>query len=605
MKKAIYIISSVLLALSLHQGASAQTNQAPYFHLGDTAQIRMCTSDTVMSLYRMSAVVDSNAGQLITWSVAMSASHGSISGLSITDTASAGIDYQSGILYRPTTGYSGLDTFALQIADDSGAVDTIYIYANILGLPDAGTLSGDSVVCVGSSITLTASVSGGTWGMLGSRATDTAGVIRGVSAGADTATYTVTNACGNAMSSHALTVMAAPILGTITGASSVCRYDTITVHASTAGGSWHNTAHATTLIDSNIIGVSAGIDTITYIVANFCGSDTTTHTVRVDTAAPSAHTITGLATLCVGDSITLTDSAVGGTWSSLATSIARINSVGVVRGVARGNATLVYSISNSCGVVADSHSVVVQGIPSAGRIVGYDSVCVGSTITLRDSVTGGTWISSESDFVSVTSAGVASGNLFGSAIISYIVRNACGSDTATHRVNVNIPAPPIGGSNTICFPGFTVLTNGLSGGTWSSSNPFIAFVFAGNVVGIGLGTATISYRVNNACGNTAATHDIEVLNCPPAGVTEVSSQPWALQVMPNPSHGQFTIAIDGATQEEGIVTITNLLGQTVHEMKQMVGSTNDINLSLAPGIYQLQIALPKQNRNLRSTLVIE
>jgi hypothetical protein len=102
-----------------------------------------------------------------------------------------------------------------------------------------------------------------------------------------------------------------------------------------------------------------------------------------------------------------------------------------------------------------------------------------------------------------------------------------------------------------------------------------------------------------------ATHDIEVLNCPPAGVTEVSSQPWALQVMPNPSHGQFTIAINGATQEEGIVTITNLLGQTVHEVKQMVGSTNDINLSLAPGVYQLQIALPKQNRNLRSTLVIE
>lgn len=605
MRKAIYIISSLLLALSLHFSTFAQTNQAPYFHLGDTAQIRMCTSDTVMNLYRMSAVVDSNAGQIITWSVAMSARHGSISGLSITDTASGGIDYQSSIVYRPTSGYSGLDTFALQIADDSGAVDTIYIYANILGLPVAGLLSGDTIVCVGSSITLTASVSGGVWGIIGSHATDTAGVIHGVSAGYDTVIYTITNTCGSTVVRHGINVMAVPVVGAIMGASSVCRYDTVSVHASALGGSWHNTAHATTLIDSNIIGVTGGTDTLTYIITNYCGSDTAYHLIRVDTSAPRAHTITGLTSLCVGDSITLSDSAMGGNWRSLASSIARINSAGVVRGVARGNATIVYSISNSCGVVADSHNVVVQGLPSAGRIVGYDSVCIGSTITLRDSVTGGTWISSESDFVSVTSAGVASGNLFGSAVISYIVRNACGSDTATHRVNVNIPAPPIGGSNTICFPGFTILTNGLSGGAWSSSNPFIAFVFAGNVVGIGLGTATISYRVNNACGVTTATHDIEVLNCPPAGVTEVSSQLGTLQVLPNPSHGQFMVNIDGATQEEGWVSITNLLGQTVKEMKQIIGRSNDINLALAPGIYQLQISLPKQSKNLRTTLVIE
>ena len=90
-------------------------------------------------------------------------------------------------------------------------------------LPNAGTVSGSTTVCVGSTTTYTSNgLSGGTW----SSATPsvatvdaTTGVVTGVSAGNATITYTFTNSCGTSSASQTITVNPLANAGTVSGAS--------------------------------------------------------------------------------------------------------------------------------------------------------------------------------------------------------------------------------------------------------------------------------------------------------------------------------------------------------------------------------------------------
>lgn len=74
--------------------------------------------------------------------------------------------------------------------------------------PSAGSIEGGDYVCVGSSIPLIVSSTGGVWRAVNSRATvsTTSGVVTGVSPGADTIVYRVANACGADSVLHIVTV---------------------------------------------------------------------------------------------------------------------------------------------------------------------------------------------------------------------------------------------------------------------------------------------------------------------------------------------------------------------------------------------------------------
>jgi hypothetical protein len=81
-----------------------------------------------------------------------------------------------------------------------------YIAVSVFPYLSAGLITGPATVCTGSAITLSDSVTGGTWAVAGSHATVSAGIVTGVTGGADTVAYTVTNFCGSATVSHAITV---------------------------------------------------------------------------------------------------------------------------------------------------------------------------------------------------------------------------------------------------------------------------------------------------------------------------------------------------------------------------------------------------------------
>ncbi len=94
-------------------------------------------------------------------------------------------------------------------------------------------------------------------------------------------------------------------------------------------------------------------------------------------------------------------------------------------------------------------------------------------------------------------------------------------DDANYRVRKVTPCnpmvAPITGPSTTCAYTLITLSDTTFGGDWSSSNPGVAEVTYGNVLGLATGTVTISYTLSNSCGTTAATKTITITPMQSAG----------------------------------------------------------------------------------------
>ena len=298
-------------------------------------------------------------------------------------------------------------------------------------LPVAGTITGASSVCVSSTITLTDATTGGVWSSSNSTATVLAGVVSGVSAGIDTISYSVTNTCGTATATKTITINPLPLAGTITGASSVCVSSTITLTDTTTGGTWISSNATATVLAGVVSGVSAGTDTINYSVTNTCGTVTATKIITVN-PLPVAGTITGASSVCVSSTITLTDATTGGVWSS-SNSTATVLA-GVVSGVSAGTDTINYSVSNMCGIETATIVITINPLPDAGTIIGSDSVCVGDSITVSNTSSGGSWSTIIGNATIVS--GVLTGVAAGVDTIVYSVTNTCGTATTEKTIEI-------------------------------------------------------------------------------------------------------------------------------------------------------------------------
>ncbi len=270
----------------------------------------------------------------------------------------------------------------------------------------------------------------------------------------------------------------------------VCQGSTLTLTNSLSGGAWTSasTGVATVVSGTGVVtGVSAGTAVISYTAA--CGSTVTT-TVTV-LAAPAA--ITGNAPFPNCTNITLADPSGAGTWSSGSPSIATVVSgTGVVTGVTAGSGTITFTLaSTGCMAIAP---VTVTALPAS---TGGNQVCVGSTMTLANSVTGGSWSSSNTGLATVgTGTGLVTGVGAGSLNIVYTMPGAC---TSTLPITVNPLPAAIGGTSPVCAGSNITLTDATGGGTWSSSNTALATVAGGVVTGVAGGTLNISYTLPTGC----------------------------------------------------------------------------------------------------------
>jgi uncharacterized protein YjdB len=119
---------------------------------------------------------------------------------------------------------------------------------------------------------------------------------------------------------------------------------------------------------------TSGISTPGAYHTAYGGGSTDAFLVKFN-CSPGVAAITGPSTVCVGNTITLSDTRSGGIWSSSATSIATVGTSGIVTGVTNGLAIISYSVTNFCGttvvtapVYVGSYITTIAGTPS---VLGY------------------------------------------------------------------------------------------------------------------------------------------------------------------------------------------------------------------------------------------
>ncbi len=303
-----------------------------------------------------------------------------------------------------------------------------------------------------------------------------------------------------------------PAAPAISGPSSVCPGSTITLTDASAGGTWtsSNTALATVGSSTGIVtGVSSGTLTITYTPD--CGAIATKSIVVSSLPA----TPSGSSTVCAGTTTTLTNSSGSGTWVSSNTTVATVGSAtGVVTGVASGVSNIIFTLSST----GCSSSKMLTTNPLPAAISGSPNACVGLSTILSDGTSGGTWSSGSTSIATVgSSTGVVAGVTTGTASISYTIPTGC---FRTIPVTVNALPATISGSSTVCGDLTTPLTDGTTGGVWSSSSIANASVdsFSGVVTGGSAGSAVISYTLPTGCyiTHTMSVHPFSAITGTPS-----------------------------------------------------------------------------------------
>ncbi len=390
----------------------------------------------------------------------------------------------------------------------TGSITTTAMTIIANTVPVTGAILGISDVYIGATVALTDHTPGGLWFSSNGRATVTGGIVTGVSSGLDTISYVVTNLCGSDTAYRTVSVHSLP---------DVCVGTAITLADTATGGIWSSSNSNATVVGGIVTGITAGTDTIRFVVNNSCSSDTA-YVVIIIKPLPFAGSIAGATSVCIGANITVSDTAPGGVWSL--TNPAGSIVAGVVTGVSSGTDTVLYVVTNSCGIDTASTIINVSPLPFAGSIAGSGSVCAGEAITLTDGASGGVWSSVSTAVATIDPLGDVSGLVSGTSVISYTVTNSCGTDVASVIITVNpIPfAGTIGGSAIVCAGAVITLTDAATGGTWSSVSTGVATVSSGGVVsGVLAGTSLISYAVTNMCGTDVTTIIATVNALPVAG----------------------------------------------------------------------------------------
>jgi len=299
-------------ATSVCAGAATSlsvTSSGGTWSSSNTAIATVSSSGVVTGVGAGSVTISYSAGCVSTLSFTVQGAPGAITGgsslcvgatLSLSNPAAGGTWSSSNPGVAGVSGsgvVSGVAAGTATITYSTGCGTNATLAVTVNALPAVAAINGATAVCVGGSIQLSNATAGGVWT---SSASATAGVsgsgsVTGVAAGTATISYSVTNSCGTTDVTHAVTVDAANG-GTITGADSVCKGagHEVTLTASATGGTWTSSNTVRAVVDATtgvVTGVSTGSFTITYVVANTCGTFTVTHVMYVRTPSKC---VTGL-----------------------------------------------------------------------------------------------------------------------------------------------------------------------------------------------------------------------------------------------------------------------------------------------------------------------
>ena len=449
-----------------------------------TYAIGTCTVTAVVTVNTQPAIITGTA----------SVCQGSTTAL--TDATSGGIWSSSNTIVA-SVGTDGTVTGnAVGTATISYTIGSCFVTQNVTVNTQPTGITGNAPICQTFSITLLDGTTGGIW----TSGTTTVATVTGggIVTGGGVGTSVITYAIGTCSVTAVVTVNTQPAV--ITGTASVCQGSTTALTDVTTGGIWttSNTIVAIVGTDGTVTGNGVGTATITYTI----GSCYVTQDVTVNTQPVG---ITGNAPICQTFSVTLLDGTGGGIWTSGTTTVATVTGGGIVTGGGVGTSVITYAIG-TCSVTA---VVTVNTQPAI--INGITGICQGSTTLLTDATGGGIWSSSNTAVASVGTDGTVTGNIVGTATISYTI----GSCYVTQEVTVNTQPVVITGNAPICQTFSITLLDGTSGGIWTSGTTTVATITGGGIVtGGGVGSSVITYAIGT-CSVTA----VVTVNTQPANIT--------------------------------------------------------------------------------------
>ncbi|MCW3123084.1 MAG: serine/threonine protein kinase, partial [Flavipsychrobacter sp.] len=100
--------------------------------------------------------------------------------------------------------------------------------------------------------------------------------------------------------------------------------------------------------------------------------------------------ITCAATVCVSATVTATDATANGIWSASNAHVSVDANTGVITGASVGPVTISYTVLGKCGQDVATTSITVDDVPATVPITGASSVCVSASVSLTNSISGGT-----------------------------------------------------------------------------------------------------------------------------------------------------------------------------------------------------------------------
>ena len=477
---------------------------------------------------------------------------------------------------------AGINLYSVTATTANGCLSTGGLASVLVNTPPAA-IGGIKTVCEAATTTLTNATFGGSWtsGNL-SKATvnSLSGIVTGVSAGTADITYVMPTGC---RSFTVVTVNAAP--APIAGVKQVCTGFTTALSTTPTGGTWSSGATSIASVDASgiVTGSTSGVAAISYTNLNNC---TITDNVTVN-QYPAA--ITGSTFhVCEGQSINLSNTLIGGTWTSSNTGIATVTAgSGIVTGVAAAGtvpatATISYTLPGGC---ARTEDITVD--PTPLPISGTMNVCQTATTNLSSATLGGSWSVASAFVASVDPlSGDVTGVNAGTTSVTYTLGTGCKTSTF---VTVNQLPADITGEMQVCEGVATTLYNSVAGGIWSSAIPATAGISSLGVVNaVVSGAAEITYALPAGCYKSAMvtvnpqpsaiTGTKQVcqgaatsLSSIPAGGTWISNAPAIADVDVNSG------VVTGSTTNSGTAMIT----YTLPEGCRVVTQTT-VNLLPAP-----------------------
>lgn len=455
---------------------------------------------------------------------------------SSSSTAVAVVGSMTGVVTGLVPGFTNV-TYTLP----TGCMSDINMIVN----PPPPAITGITRVCEGATTTLSDTSPGGHWSSadVSTASVDLlSGVVTGKAAGTTTISYSISGC-------PATTSLTVNPVSRIMGLAVACLGGgTNTLSAAIAGGTWNSGSPSVMGVGYSsgvLTGISLGAANITYTLPTGCV------TVIPAMTNPLPSGIIGPARVCYQNTITLSDTTAGGTWSSSDTGIAAVNAfTGVVTGASVHTATITY-IANGC----PTHTVItVDRLPAP--IICADSICAwGSTTLATDADSIGTW---NGILVTTDSKGLVTSGPPGIGTIIY--KLPISNCFVTRTITVNPLPSSIAGSWFACTGSTTTLSDATPGGAWSTGASGMGSVDAvtGVVTGLGMGQAVITYTIPKGGCITTKTMTVDPQLAPITGMPSVCAGASDTLSDPTPPpNGRWTssnTAIATVGSASGIVT---------------------------------------------------